>query len=41
MLMFPLWLLKFLIYASLALCAFGIVLLLVFLFTDSKGKRIW
>lgn len=41
MLMFPLWLLKLLVYGGLTLCTFGVLLLLTFLVFDSRGRKIW
>lgn len=39
--MFPLWLLKALVFGGLGLCTIGVVILLTLLYLDSKDKRIW
>ena len=41
MTLFPLWLLRFLIYGSLVLCAVGIFGLLVLFLIDMKRRRLW
>lgn len=39
--MFPVWLLKFLVYGGLLLCSAGVLALLAFLVIDLKRKNIW
>lgn len=41
MTLFPLWLLKVLVFGGLIMCSAGVVLLIVFLVIDTKQKRIW
>lgn len=41
MVMFPLWLLQWLVIGGLVLCAAGAILLIVFLIADTRDKQIW
>jgi len=39
--MFPLWLLQFLVIGSLVLACIGVVVLVIFLWMDSRDQQIW
>lgn len=39
--MFPLWLFQWLVIGGLVMCCAGVTVLVVFLISDSKQKRIW
>lgn len=41
MVLFPLWVLQFLVVGALVLCGVGVVALIVFLVIDSRDKQIW
>jgi len=39
--MFPIWFVKAIVLGGLVLCAFGVAVLVLFLLSDSRKKRIW
>ncbi|WP_261364140.1 hypothetical protein [Stieleria tagensis] len=41
MLIFPVWLVQFLVIGGLALCGAGAVALIVFLIVDKRSKQVW
>lgn len=41
MMMFPLWLVRGLIYGSIGLCTVGAITLLILLVIDIKKRRMW
>lgn len=41
MLVFPVWLLKSLVFGGIALCGLGAAALLIFLAIDKYSNRIW